>query len=59
MPATTATSLTATARAAIAGLMEMAPTIVTKAATASSAGWQRVRHSVVRGLRFGAFFGLR
>jgi len=59
MPATLAATLTATARAATAALTEMTPAVVTKAATVSSAGWQCVHHSAVRGSRLGAFFGLR
>jgi len=57
MPATLAA--TVTARAATAAITEMALAVLTKAATVSSAGWQCVHHSAVRGLRFGAFFGLR
>ena len=57
MPAISAATLTATARAATAALTALA--VVTEAATVNSAGWQCVYHSAVRGLRFGAFFGLK
>jgi len=59
MPATLEATLTATAIAATAALTEIALAVVTKTATVSSAGWQCVHNSAVRGLRFGAFFGLR
>ncbi len=59
MLAALAAALTATARATTAALAEMAPAVVTKAATVSNAGWQCVHYGAIRELRFGAFFGLR